>query len=136
MIMKKAIHTSGKRKRAIARATLTEGKGMVRFNKLDVNHLHPKHLRLKLLEPLMLVPEYEGKLNVSITVHGGGTSGQIDAARLALGRALVEYAPSTSKLRERFKEYDWGLLTADVRYKEPNKPNDSKARAKRQKSYR
>ena len=62
-------------------------------------------------------------------------SGQIEAARLALAKALVEFS-SSKKLEEAFLEYDRHLLVADVRRKEACKPGDSKARAKRQTSYR
>jgi len=134
--MKKIIHSSGKRKRAIARATLHPGKGVVRFNKQNIEHMHPKHLMLKLIEPLLLAPEIMGKVDINVVVRGGGQSGQIDAGRLAIGRALVEYAGKTSNLKQIFNEYDDTLLVADVRRKEAYKPNDSKARAKRQKSYR
>ena len=75
----------------------------------------------------------ENKFAVSIKVSGGGKMGQLDAAVLAIARALVEYEP---KLRKVFTDYDRLLLVADVRRKEVRKPNDSKARAARQKSYR
>ena len=72
---------------------------------------------------------------LSLSVHGGGEKGQIEAARLALARAIVKFTEST-ELEDEFLEYDRNLLVADVRRKEANKPGDSKARAKRQTSYR
>ncbi len=130
---KKIIHTSGKRKRAIARATLHEGKGIVRVNKILLDVIEPKVLRLKLEEPLILAGDDADKVDIDINVRGGGIASQIEAARLAVGRALVKY---NKKLEKEFLKYDRNLLVADVRRKEPCKPNDSKARAKRQKSYR
>ena len=73
--------------------------------------------------------------DATITAIGGGKESQIQAARLALAKALV--ATSGSKeLREAYIQYDRHILVADVRRKETRKPGDSKARAKRQKSYR
>ncbi len=78
-----------------------------------------------------------GKLNfdVSISVRGGGEKGQIDAARLALAKAIVKFAKS-EKLEKELINYDRNLLVADVRRKEAYKPGDSKARKKRQSSKR
>jgi len=89
--------------------------------------------RLKLREPLILSGNIAQEVNININVKGGGIMSQTDAARLALARALVKY---NKKLEKVFSEYDRHLLIADVRRKEPCKPNISKARAKRQKSYR
>jgi len=131
----KIVNTSGKRKRAIARATLREGKGNVIFNKVLLNNIKPDVLRLKLSEPLILAEKLKDKVDVNINANGGGMMSQIEAARLALARALVEYSKD-EKLKTIFLNYDRHLLIADVRRKEMYKPNDSKARAKRQKSYR
>ena len=132
----KIINTSGKRKRAIARATLREGSGMIRINRVQLDLYTPKISRLKLREPLLLAGDLSNKIDVDINVIGGGFNSQAEAARLALSKAIVEYSKG-SKLKEAFLEYDRNLLVADVRYKEPSKPNrHGKARAKRQKSYR
>lgn len=131
--MVKVIHTSGRRKTAIARATLKQGTGVVRFNNQKIDFIEPKLLRLRLQEPLIIAKKAAEKVNISINAIGGGFLGQIEAARLALARALVA---SDKKLEKPFLEYDRHLLVADVRRKEQCKPNDSKARAKRQKSYR
>lgn len=127
---------SGKRKSAIARAVLSEGNGEIRINRLDYKTL-PVLDKLRIEEPLRIVKEIIGKLNfnVNIFVKGGGEKGQIEAARLALARAIVDFTQS-KELRDAFSEYDRALLVADVRRKEPCKPGDSKARKKRQKSYR
>lgn len=133
--MVKPVHTSGKRKRAIARATLREGKGIVRVNGILLDVFEPKMARLKIREPLMLAKEIAEKVDIDLTIRGGGIISGADAARLAVGRALVEFS-GRGPLRERFIKYDRTLLVPDVRHKEPCKPNISKARAKRQKSYR
>ena len=130
---KNIIQTKGKRKKAIARATLKEGKGVVKINGIDINHFSTEMSRLRIKEPLILSGEIANKVDIEINVEGGGINGQSDAARLAIARALVEY---DEKLEKEFESYDRLLLVADVRQKEVCKPNDSKARAKRQKSYR
>ena len=70
-----------------------------------------------------------------INVIGGGEKSQIDAARLALAKAIVEFSKS-KELAKEYLNYDRNLLVADIRRKEGNKPGDSKARSKRQSSKR
>ena len=130
------IVASGKRKRAIARAKLVPGKGVVRFNSINVNTFESEIEKTRLLEPLILAGDLAKQVNISINVFGGGRMGQIEAARVAIGRAIVEFAGATSMLKDKLMNYDRNILVADVRRKEARKPNDSKARAKRQKSYR
>ncbi|MBT3450520.1 30S ribosomal protein S9 [archaeon] len=131
--MKKSIHTQGKRKRAIARATINPGKGKVKINGEALENYSTELLRLKVKEPLILADNIAKKVDISVNVNGGGVNGQADAIRLAIARGLVVYDES---LKKTFTEYDRLLLVADIRRKEVCKPNDSKARAKRQKSYR
>ncbi|HLA23058.1 MAG TPA: 30S ribosomal protein S9 [Candidatus Nanoarchaeia archaeon] len=130
------IVTSGKRKTSIAKAVLKEGSGKVTINKKNYNVLSFFD-KLKIEEPLRISNEVLGKLNfdVVITVHGGGEKSQIEASRLALARAISNFSKS-EKLTKAFLNYDRNLLVADVRRKETYKPGDSKARRKRQKSFR
>ncbi|MEK6926553.1 MAG: 30S ribosomal protein S9 [Nanoarchaeota archaeon] len=130
------IITSGKRKTAVARAVLTEGNGKISINKKDHKTL-PFFDMLRIEEPLRISDSILGKrnYNVEIFVTGGGTKGQIEAARLALARAIIEFSKS-AELRKAYTDYDRNLLVADVRRKETYKPGDSKARRRRQKSYR
>jgi small subunit ribosomal protein S9 len=132
----KKIVKSGKRKMAVAKATLVEGTGKIRINKKDYKNLHIFD-RLKIEEPLRICQGIVGNLNfdVDISVRGGGEKGQIEASKIALSRAIIEFTKS-SELKKAFIEYDRSLLVADVRRKEAYKPGDSKARSKRQKSYR
>ncbi len=131
--MKKPIHTSGTRKKSVARAALTTGTGKVTVNKQLLEKYGNELLRLRVQEPLVLAGAAAKKVDIALTVNGGGINGQADAMRLAIARALVQH---DNKLKKTFTEYDRLLLVADVRQKEVCKPNDSKARAKRQKSYR
>lgn len=127
---------SGKRKTAVARASVFDGSGLITYNGLDHGSL-PFFHRLALTEPMKIAHEVIGtvKVNVVIQARGGGKEGQIQAARLALAKALVQ-ATKSIDLRKAFLKYDRNLLVADTRRKEVYKPGDSKARAKRQKSYR
>ena len=130
----KNIITSGRRKQSIARAILSDGNGKVTVNSIHLKIYSPSLSRLKIMEPLMLAGDVAGKVNINITVRGGGYITQADAARLAVARALVLYS---SKLKEVFLNYDRHLLVADIRVREASKPNHhGQARAKTQTSYR
>jgi len=133
----KIVHTVGKRKTAIARATVREGKGRIRINKIPIELFGPKYLNMKLMEPIVLAGDVINTMDIDITVKGGGVAGQIDAARTALGKAIVEFT-GNMEIKKRFLEYDRTLLVSDARRTEPHKPSRSTKgpRAKRQKSYR
>ena len=132
----KNLLTSGKRKRAIARAVIKAGNGMVRINSIPLDNIHPKMSRLKMQEPLIIAGEVSSKVNIDVTVRGGGISSQADAGRIAIARAMVSFSKN-EKLKEIYLAYDRNMLVADVRRKEPRKPNrHGKARSKVQKSYR
>ncbi|MBI3027866.1 30S ribosomal protein S9 [Candidatus Woesearchaeota archaeon] len=134
--MTKMINASGKRKTAIARATLRQGSGFVRVNNIPLEFVSPKISRLKLMEPLILAGDIANKVDIDVKVVGGGITSQAEALRLAVAKALINYTKS-DKLKEIFLSYDRNLLVADIRRKEPAKPNrHGQARAKVQKSYR
>ncbi len=131
---KKTLVTSGKRKRAIARATLRPGTGVIKINNVLLDHYGTPIARQRIREPLLLAGDEAAKVDIHVRVFGGGPTGQADAVRLAIGRALAEHKAS---LKTTLLDYDRLLLVADVRRKEVRKPNShGKARAKRQKSYR
>jgi small subunit ribosomal protein S9 len=132
----KIIQALGKRKRAIAKVTLKQGNGKVKINNVLIDNYEPKLSRLKVKEPLLIAGSVVEKMDININVSGGGITGQAEASRLGIAKALVEFTKS-DKLKEQFLKYDRNLLVADVRRKETSKPNrHGKARAKRQKSYR
>ena|SRR3989344_1478295 len=130
---KKAIQTTGKRKRAVARATLSQGTGIIRINHQLLDAIKPELARQRIMEPLVLSEDTASKVNIDVNVHGGGWQGQTEAVRSAIARALVDH---NKKLKKIFLDYDRHLIVWDTRFKETRKPNDSKARAARQKSYR
>ncbi|PIN81163.1 30S ribosomal protein S9 [Candidatus Woesearchaeota archaeon CG10_big_fil_rev_8_21_14_0_10_30_7] len=130
----KNIQGTGIRKRAVARATLKEGKGIIRINSTLIDNYTPALYRDKIKEPLQIAEDTASKVNINVNVFGGGISSQADAARIAISKALEQY---NKKLHKDFLEYDRTLLVADIRRKEPSKPNrHGQARSKRQKSYR
>ena len=130
------IVVSGKRKTAVARAVLTAGDGKVTIGKKNYKNLQMLD-KLKIEEPLRITENVLGKIkfDVAISVKGGGEKGQIEAARIALAKAISEFAKS-KELTNAFLAYDRNMLVADVRRKETCKPGDSKARSKRQSSKR
>ncbi|MBS3091841.1 30S ribosomal protein S9 [Candidatus Pacearchaeota archaeon] len=132
----KLIIVSGKRKRSIAKAIISSGTGKITVNNIPYQNLYHIH-RLTIEEPIRIAKKTLKDFNYDIKVKakGGGREGQMDAARLAISKALVAKTKSET-LRKAFLKYDKHLLVADVRRKEAYKPGDSKARAKRQKSYR
>jgi len=134
--MTKEIIASGKRKTSIAKATIVKGSGKIYINKRNYNTLHLFD-KLKIEEPIRIAKKILGKIdfNILIIVKGGGEKSQIEAARVALSKAIVKFSNS-KELTDTFLNYDRNLLVADVRRKEAYKPGDSRARAKRQSSKR
>ncbi|KAF5410489.1 MAG: 30S ribosomal protein S9 [Candidatus Methanophagaceae archaeon] len=139
--VKKIINQVGKRKTAIARVTVKEGKGIVRINKKPLELLEPEVVRTKISEPLFIASEHPdvagdvGSIELDVEVKGGGFMGQAEAARTAIARGLVDWTGNEG-LKDIYLEYDRSLLVSDVRQKEPKKFGAKGARAHRQKSYR
>ncbi|RLE82242.1 MAG: 30S ribosomal protein S9 [Thermoprotei archaeon] len=132
----KVVLASAKRKTAVARVVVREGRGRVRINGIPLEIYQPELARWKIMEPLLLAgKDIVSKVDVYVNVRGGGIMGQASAARTAIARALVEWT-GNEKLRELYSKYDRYLLVEDPRRTEPKKPRGRSARAKRQKSYR
>ena len=135
-MIEKKIVVGGKRKTAIAKATIEDGTGRILINRKPYNNLD-FFKKLRIEEPVEITKRILGNFNfdISVNVKGGGTESQIEASRLVIARALVKKTKS-SELKKAFLKYDKNLLIADTRRKEAYKPGDSKARKKRQKSFR
>ena len=133
--MKKVIHTSGKRKTAIARGKFRVGKGRVRINKRPVELYDPELARLKIQEPLTIAAELIDNVDIDVKVVGGGVMGQAEAARMVIAKGLVQWT-SDMELKEKFNLYDRTMLVGDPRRSEPKKYGGPGARARKQKSYR
>jgi small subunit ribosomal protein S9 len=129
-------NTSGKKKTAIARATVHDGEGRVRINARPVELVEPELARLKMLEPFRIASEaLRDGVDVDVRVEGGGVTGQADAVRTAIARGLVDHT-GDAELRDAFMEFDRSLLVNDVRQAESKKWGGPGARARYQKSYR
>ena len=136
MTTSKVVVASGKRKSAVAKAVIRAGTGKVTINSKLLDYYEPLIARMKLQEPFFLAGENSAKVDMEISVRGGGIMGQAEAARLAMAKCMVAFLKD-KKLEKTFLEYDRHLLVADVRRKEVRKPNrHGKARAAVQKSYR
>lgn len=132
----KTLVVSGKRKTAVAKATIRHGQGKILINKIPYENLDFfKKLMIQEIVELTKQTIDNFDFDIDVKVVGGGNEGQISAARLAIARALVEITKS-EKLKKTFLNYDRSILVADTRRKEAYKPGDSKARRKRQTSYR
>jgi small subunit ribosomal protein S9 len=134
-MVKKIVNTSGKRKTAVARATVQKGKGLIRINKKPVELYEPEIARWKILEPIKLAEKHIDKINIDVNVAGGGFMSQANAVRTAISRGLVEFTADPN-LKLTFLDHDRSLLVNDSRRKESKKPLGRGARKKRQKSYR
>ncbi len=129
-------NTSGKKKTAIARATVRDGDGKVRINSQPVELVEPEMAQLKMLEPFRIAAdELRDDVDIDVSIEGGGVMGQADAARTAIARGLVQHT-NDAELRDAYMEFDRSLLVNDVRQSEAKKWGGPGARARYQKSYR
>lgn len=125
------IHKIGRRKTAVARVYVSKGKGNITVNKKDVNTYFPTAtLQYKVNQPLALT-DNEGNFDVKVNVFGGGVTGQAEAVRLALSRAMCELSEDNRGILK-----PEGLLTRDPRMVERKKFGQKKARKKFQFSKR
>jgi len=133
---KKVITISGKRRTAIARATIKNGRGRVRINNFPLEIFEPQIARLKMMEPFLHVSDdIRNQIDMDIKVSGGGFMGQAEAVRMAIARGFLKWTKS-KHLQSVFTEYDRTMIAGDPRRKESKKFGGPSARAKRQKSYR
>ena len=139
---KTSVQSSGKRKTAIARASVKKGKGRVRINGSPIEIMQPDMARMKAMEPLAIADALNrlAKADINISVEGGGTMGQVDAIRTAIARGLVFWNDGANgedeELRAEYLRFDRSLLVNDPRRKEPKHQMGRGARKKKQKSYR
>ena len=125
------VHALGRRKSAVARVYLTEGTGKITINKRDLKEYFPSELvQFVVKQPLNLLGVAE-KYDIKATLSGGGYTGQSQALRLAIARALVKINEDDKKaLRAE------GFITRDSRAVERKKPGQPKARRRFQFSKR
>lgn len=126
-----AINAIGRRKAAIARVYLSEGKGRITINDRDIkDYFGAQTLQYVVTQPLALLG-LEGSYDITVNLTGGGIKGQAEALRLGISRALVQIDEEyKSKLKNE------GFLTRDPREVERKKPGQPKARKRFQFSKR
>ena len=125
------IHKIGRRKTAVARMYMSEGTGKATINGKDINdYFSTDTLRYKVNQPFMLT-ENLGKFDIKVKVFGGGITGQAEAIRLSISRALCELDEENRLVLK-----PEGLLTRDPRMVERKKFGQKKARKKFQFSKR
>lgn len=122
---------TGRRKTSTARVFLRPGTGAVKINGRDMDDYFPSEVLKMIIRQPLLVTETADKFDATITVLGGGPSGQAGAVRHGISRALVEY---NGELRGRLKSA--GFMTRDPRKKERKKYGQKGARARFQFSKR
>lgn len=124
-------YATGRRKRAVARVWIKKGKGRVYINNMPINKYLPEEsYKIHALEPLYMC-HIAGKVDVKMTVKGGGISGQAGAIRHGISKALVLM---NSEFKPILKKAD--MLTRDPREKERKKYGRRGARARFQYSKR
>jgi small subunit ribosomal protein S9 len=126
-----AINTVGRRKAAVARIYLNEGKGQITVNQKDYKEYFPEDRLQYVIEQPLKLTEVEGKFDIKANLDGGGYKGQAEALRLAISRALVVLDPEHKPVLK-----SNGLLTRDPREVERKKPGQPKARKRFQFSKR
>lgn len=129
--MADSINAVGRRKTSVARVYLRPGSGKIVINKKPAEQYFPVEWRRSVLYVPFQTTDTEGKFDVFVNAKGGGTTGQVEAVRLGISRALVKYnVEFVRPLREA------GLLTRDARMVERKKYGQPKARKRFQFSKR
>jgi len=119
------IHTIGRRKASVARIYMSEGTGKITVNGKDFKEYFPVDTMQFKLEQPFNISDLSGKFDIKANVNGGGTTGQSEAIRLAISRALCKLDPEN-----RVSLKPEGMLTRDARVVERKKPGQKKARKK------
>ena len=125
------LNAIGRRKSAVARVYLTEGTGKITINKKDLTEFFPSAILQYVVKQPLLLLEADGKYDIKANLDGGGFTGQSQALRLAIARALVKVNAEDKKALK-----DAGFLTRDSRAVERKKPGRPKARRRFQLSKR
>ncbi len=117
------LFATGKRKRAVARAALKQGKGTIRINGIPLSIISDDLVRLRIQEPLLIAGDAAKGFDITVTVNGGGPNGQAEASRMAIARCLADQLGDD--LRKQFMAYDRNMIIYDPRRTETHKPPHS-----------
>jgi small subunit ribosomal protein S9 len=126
-----AINSIGRRKAAVARIYVNDGKGQITVNEKDYKEYFAHETLQYIVEQPIKIAEVQGKYDIKVLLDGGGFKGQAEALRLAIARALIQIDPEVKPLLKA-----QGLLTRDPRRVERKKPGQPKARKRFQFSKR
>ncbi len=125
------VHAVGRRKSAVARIYLSEGTGKITINKKPLEEYFPSAILQYVVRQPLSVLEADGKYDIKVNMSGGGFTGQSQAVRMAIARALVKVDAEDKKTLKAH-----GFLTRDSRVVERKKPGQPKARRRFQFSKR
>lgn len=128
----KVIFTVGKRKDSVARAKVVQGTGKITINSRPLEVWGNEFLRMRVSEPIILAEDLAKKVDISVNVKSGGSTGQTEAIRIAISRGILDFSKS-KELKEKLINYDRNLIVFDPRRNEPHKPNASKRGPRRHK---
>ncbi len=117
---KKYVFETGKRRKAVASASIKPGRGIVKINTMPLERIGNPFMKMKIMEPLILAGDAWKQFDIKVSAKGGGILGQADASRLAIAKGLA--ALIGPELRNKYMEYDRNMLIADPRRTEPHKP--------------
>ena len=134
----RVVFVKSKRKAAIARASVKDGNGRIRINSFNIETVEPKELRRIMMEPISVssgTKSLSAKVNIDVSVNGGGISAQAQAVRGAIAKGIAAFSEGDDLKRE-FMKHDRSMIVDDFRRVEPKKFKGPKARARFQKSYR
>ncbi len=126
----KMFFTTGKRRKAVARARIAPGSGKVLINSTPLEIWGSEPMRLWVNEPVIIADEVAKGVDININARGGGVAGQAEAARMAIARGLVDFSHDKN-LKEKFMKYDRNLLVYDPRRNEPHHAGGASRRGSR-----
>ena len=129
--MSERLFTTGKRKSSIARIIVTKGKGNIEVNGKKLTEYFTRDTSILILKQPLVLTNHENSFDIKVKVQGGGLTGQADAIKHAITKALLAF---DKELRPILKNA--GFITRDARIKERKKPGQPKARKKFQFSKR
>ncbi|MCL4381035.1 MAG: 30S ribosomal protein S9 [Candidatus Marsarchaeota archaeon] len=128
---------TGRRKSAVARASVSNGDGTILINNKNLELIEPKELRSIIMEPFSISPtaaQIQDKVSIKVNVFGGGMSSQAQASRNSISKAMIAFVNNDS-IRNEFNDYRY-MIADDPRRVESKKFKGPKARARFQTSYR
>ncbi len=120
----------GKRRKSVARATISEGSGKIFINSIPFEFWGDEARRLWVREPIILAEDIANNLDFKINASGGGAIGQTEAIRMSIARGIINFSKD-KKIKQKFLNYDRGLLIIDPRRNESHHGNGASKRGSR-----